>query len=315
MPVETIVLFLVGFFILLKGARILIDGASSIARIFNISDWVVGVVIVGIGTSIPEFSITISSVIRETPIGLGTILGSNIFNILVILGLTAIIAPITVKKHIAERDVPVNVFLIGLAILLLLFPILGPIDFVGISRPEGLILLAMFCVWLWYMVRRKHTSRKKTDYKVFAFTTSVIMIIGGIAGVFLGGHWVVNGAEVFALTFGISEGVVGLLILGVGTSVSELVVSISAIFKRESNLALGNIVGSNVFDMVGIFGITTLFKPITMPHEMSTDALMTFGVAALLLLALFVGKKHTITRTKGAIFITCYIIYATIIVW
>jgi len=309
--INTTILFFVGFYLLIKGARILIDGASSVARIFNISHWIVGVVIVGIGTSIPELSINLASLYNGMDIGLGTIVGSNIFNTLFILGLSAIIFPLYVSRSWVLRDFFLNFLSVIVAGSVILFPLLGDQSFNGITQEEGLLLLATFLLWMWYMVwrRRNGDEEETTDYKTFAFLTSFFMIIGGILGVFFGGKWVVEGAEALALFFGVSDSLIGLTLISIGTSVPELTVSVSAIIKRERAIAVGNIIGSNIFDFLGILGIIASFGAISFPQDLILDVIIVLVATILLFVSMFVGRRYELSRAEGLIFIFLYILY------
>jgi len=282
-----------------------------VARIFNISHWIVGVVIVGIGTSIPELSINLASLYNGMDIGLGTIVGSNIFNTLFILGLSAIIFPLYVSRSWVLRDFFLNFLSVIVAGSVILFPLLGDQSFNGITQEEGLLLLATFLLWMWYMVwrRRNGDEEETTDYKTFAFLTSFFMIIGGILGVFFGGKWVVEGAEALALFFGVSDSLIGLTLISIGTSVPELTVSVSAIIKRERAIAVGNIIGSNIFDFLGILGIIASFGAISFPQDLILDVIIVLVATILLFVSMFVGRRYELSRAEGLIFIFLYILY------
>ncbi len=313
--IETLVLFVIGFFILIKGADFLIDGASSIAKRLNISNWIIGITIVGVGTSIPEFSITFLEALRgEVSIGLGVILGSNTFNILFILGLSAMVMPLLAKPTWVKRELMINIFAILIAALLAIFPIGGG-EFFEITKNEGLILLSLFFIWILYLVFRNGAAKQLEDeegpsLKIFAVPLSVLMIIAGLVGVVLGARWVVEGGEFLARAFGISQAIIGLTIVGIGTSLPELVVSVSAAKKGNIGISLGTIIGSNVFDFFGILGIVAIANNVSFPRELVGDFMVTLGAAILLLLSMFVGRpKYTIGRWQGFIFVALYILY------
>ena len=307
-------LFFLGFTFLLLGARWLISGATSLAKYFNISQWAIGVVIVGIGTSVPELAINIASVFNGTGVGVGTILGSNTFNLLVILGLSAIISPLVIYREWIQRDFLINIGAVLIVVILLFFPVLGDVSIHGITRPEGVILFSLFLLWFIYTIMRQPEHEIKTDYKVFTFLTSFILIIAGIVGVFFGGRWIVGGAEVFARSLGVSEYIIGLTIVGMGTSVPELSVSLVAAFRRNASMAVGNVIGSNIFDFLGILGVVALFKNIITPERIGLDILVTLSATVLLFLVVFFGKRNILTRWEGFCFVALYAGYIIFLV-
>ena len=311
----SLILFFTGFYILIKGAKILVDGAISIARIFNISNWFTGVVIVGIGTSIPEFSINIASVFNNSPVGISAIIGSNTFNILFILGVSALFCPISMKKEWVIKDFLFNIIAVIVSAVVIIFPLFGKSGFLGVERIEALFLLTLFIGWSLYMFNRKIDDEKNVDYKIFSAFSSFVMIIVGFIGVFVGGHWVVDGAETIAVFFNASPALIGLTIVAAGTSLPELTVSMVALFKRRTEIAVGNIIGSNIFDFLGILGITALFRPIVVPSSAQFDIFATLGSVFLLFALTFIGRKYILSRIEGLIFIIGYILYLFFIIW
>jgi cation:H+ antiporter len=302
-----LILFIVGFYILIKGARILVRGAISMAKIFGLSKWFIGIAIVGIGTSIPEFAVNLASTFNGQSIGLSTIIGSNTFNILFILGLSAIFMPIKMEKS-WTKDFWFNFLAIIIASAFILFPIIGNGSFNGISRPEGLVLLGLFLLWIILLLRRPEDTDTKEE-EIFTVLVSILMIVGGIIGVFLGGRWVIHGAEFIASYLGVSEALIGLTIVAIGTSLPELTVSVVAAINRNSAISVGNVIGSNIFDFLGILGLTATIKPIIVMDNFRFDILATLGAGIILLLALYFNKKHQITRNEGLFFILAYIVY------
>jgi len=311
-----LLLFFVGFFILIKGANYLVSGARSVASVFNASPWFIGLVIVGIGTSIPEFSINVASVFNGNMIGLETIIGSNTFNILFILGISAILSPIALKRIWVRRDLTLNILAILAAAFAILFPVFGDPAWLGITRPEALGLSVLFLMWLFYMFHQQDTDESDIDYEIFSGLVSFLLIIVGLLGVFFGGRWVVHGAEAIALLHGVSPSLVALTVVAAGTSLPELTVSMVALFKHERGIAVGNIIGSNIFDFLGIIGITALLRPIPVIEEVQFDILAALFAAILFLVAMFViGKRYVISRSEGLIFIFAYIVYLVLIFW
>lgn len=306
----TFPLFFLGFVILLKGADILIDGATAFARFFRVPSWVVGVTVVSIGTSIPEFSVALISAFRgESDIGLGTIIGSNTFNILVILGIMALIAPVVFKPEWVRRGLIPNFSAVVIASIFAMFSILGG-AFLGISRQEGFLLLAVFFLWLLYAILRKpEIGEDKVELKLIALPLAFLLIIAGLLGVFFGARWVVDGAIAFARLFGVSEALIGLTLVGIGTSFAELVVSTVAYWKKNLGIAIGNIVGSNIFDFLGILGTAAIFRPVVFEPKLYTDIFVTAGSVALLGAFLFLGEKFVLKRWQGLLMIAGYIVY------
>lgn len=304
----SLVLFIVGFVILITSARLLVKGAISIARILKISTWVIGIAIVGIGTSIPELAISISSTFAGNNVGLGAIIGGNTFNLLMILGLIAFFSPVYIRRE-WYKDIFINIGAVLVSVIVILYPIFGS-DFVGITKVEGGVLLALFFAWFIFMLKRDVVEDDGVDYQIFTSFASSLMIVVGILGVFVGGRWVVSGAETIAFFFSVPPAIIGLTIVGIGTSLPELVVSLAALIKGQKGIAVGNIIGSNVFGFLGILGITGLVKPLLVLESIQSDAFIAVIVAVVVAtLILFVGKRGVLSRVEGLCLILAYIAY------
>lgn len=305
-----ITLFIAGFYILIKGSSFLIDGASSLARSLGISSFVTGLVIVGIGTSIPELAITFfGNLVGDANIGVGTLIGSNTFNILFVLGVSALFFPLAFKAE-WEDDVLWNLLaLIAIFIFLFYFGSTGSLRG-EITRAEGLILLALFVGWLYVSIKTPFIPDDSEEpLRIFAFPIAVVMIAAGFFGVVLGAKWVVDGAEIIARLLGMSETVIGLTLVGIGTSLPELAVTLTAAFKKQSGIAVGNIVGSNVVNFLLIFGAAALAKPIIMPQGIVPDLLVAAGSAMLLYAFMYWGARRVLERWQGGVLVLCYIFY------
>lgn len=307
-----LLLFFAGFYILIKGANLLVDGSSSLARRFNISNIVIGLVIVGIGTSIPEFAISfLANLTGKGGIGLGTIIGSNTFNILFVLGVSALVVPLAFKTVWIERDLTWNIVAVFSAAIVAL-----PFGDGTISRGEGVLMLIVFCLWLYIIVRHSHNVREDDGRPVKIMTLPLILglILAGLAGVILGGKWVVDGASVIARELGIGEGLIGLTIVGIGTSLPEFAVTFVAALRREPGIAVGNIIGSNIFDFLMILGFGALFRPIIFPPEMAADIMVTILSAVLLYGFMYSGRRYVLQRFQGFVMLLLYLAYLRYII-
>jgi len=306
-----IVLFFIGFYILIKGANFLVDGSSSLARKLNISSIVIGLVITGIGTSIPEFAITfISNLTNKSDISLGTIIGSNTFNILFILGISALLFPLPIKKIWVKRDIVWNM----IAVFIVAFLVI--INNYQISRIESLLMLTIFSIWLYFVIKKEsHETEAQQEWKMIALPIALFMILGGLIGVIVGGNWVVDGAVAIAQKLNISNSLISLTIVSIGTSLPELAVSLVAAYKKRPGLALGNIIGSNIFDFLMILSFASFIKPISFSNHLFIDILITLLSCVLLFVSMFIGKeKYTLKRWQGFIFVLFYILYLIFII-
>ena len=304
-------ILIVGFFLLIKGADLFVDGAASIARRFHVPAMVIGLTIVAMGTSAPEAAVSItSSLAGQNDMSVANVVGSNFFNILVVLGVSAIIAKLPVQENTIKKDAP---FLLIVSVLLLLFGLN-----LNISRIEGLILLAVFTYFLIDTIKSaKKGSRENSkeaattmDMEVTeesSIPKTILLSIIGIVGIVLGGDMVVDSATNIATSFGMSANLVGLTIVAVGTSLPEFVTSVVAIKKGETEIAIGNVIGSNIFNILLVLGLAAAISPITI----STFALIdvVFMVAITVLLYLFMKKENSLIKSQGIIFVLIYIAY------
>ncbi|MGE4443986.1 MAG: calcium/sodium antiporter [Candidatus Altimarinota bacterium] len=313
------ILFIIGFFVLIKGADLLVSGASSIALKFKISPLVIGLTIVAFGTSAPEFAVNIFSATKgETELAIGNILGSNIANILLILGITSIIYPVQAKLSTVWKEIPFA--LLGAIMLGILANdklIDGSITS-EISRIDGLVLIGFFIIFLYYTFGISKdagdTTSQEEDMKEISVGKSVLYIIIGLTGLILGGKWIVDGAVSLATAFGMSKSVIGLTVVAIGTSLPELATSVVAAMKKQSDIAIGNIVGSNIFNIFWILGFTGTLTNIPFSASSNIDILMTIFASILLFIFMFLGKKHRIGRWEGIIMVCIYIGYLAYLV-
>ncbi len=294
----------------------MVDGAASVARFFNMPFWIIGMVIAGIGTSIPEFSIAFISVLRqESGIGLGTIIGSNIFNILFILGISSLVRPLTMQKDWVQKGLGLNLVAALVAFIVLRFSVFNE-KFMGIVPKEGLLLFVFFLIWFFYVIfRKKPETEDRIIFKLYALPVAIFLSLVGIFGVILGGKWVVDGAAMMARLAGISESLIGLTVLAIGTSIPELAVSVTAAFKKNPGIAVGNIVGSNIFSFLGILGFSAIFYPITFELPLVFDMTIVLLSSIILFIVPHIGTSYKIDRWQGGIFVLLYIIYFAFILY
>lgn len=295
-------LLIVGFVLLIKGADFFVEGSSNIAKLLKIPSVVIGLTIVAIGTSLPEASVSINaSLSGSNAIAFSNVVGSNIFNLLVVIGACAIMKPITTDKDIAKRDLPLNV---GITILLAILMI----D-LNLSRTEGIILLVLLAGYLIALVKDalKNRTPESADDKPISAVKSLIFIVVGVAAIIWGGSLVVSSASEIAAMFGLSETLIGLTIVAVGTSLPELVTSIVATRKGESDLALGNAVGSCIFNILFILGMSAAVSPLSGSMEGLMDSLVLLGVTILVMI--FARSKRNTGRIEGVISVAAYFAY------
>ncbi len=299
-------LLLVGFVLLIKGADFFVDGSSSIARALKVPSVVIGLTIVAAGTSAPETAVSINAGLAgNSDISLGNIVGSNIFNLLAVIGVSAILCPIVSQKEIIKRDMWWNI-----AVSVVLFVLI--LDH-GISRIEGVLLLLGMVVYLVVVVRSALKNRTEGDeIKTMSVPKSILAMVLGLAAIVFGGDLVVDNASLIAQAWGMSETLVGLTIVAVGTSLPELVTSVVAAKKGDSGIALGNAVGSCLFNIMFILGIASVLSPIHAVTELIIDAGILIGVS-ILMLVLALTKKKT-SRVEGIICVLCYVAYMVYII-
>lgn len=309
----TFILFILGFYILVKGADALVEGSSSIAKRFNVSDIVIGLTIVAFGTSMPELFVNIFSSIKgNTDIAIGNILGSNIVNILLILGVSAIVYPISVKKNTIWKEIPFGLLAAVVVGILANDVFFGNGTTNFLSRGDGLILISFFVIFMYYMFGIAKTDSEDMDGQdvvIHKTSKSILMIVLGLAGLMLGGKWIVDAAVQIATFFGLSQALIGLSIVAVGTSLPEFATSVVAARKGKSDIAIGNVAGSNIFNIFWILGISSIISPLPFSNALNFDVWMTVLASFVLFAVMFVGKKAKIGKMEGVLFIAMYVMY------
>ncbi|MGN1012507.1 MAG: calcium/sodium antiporter [Clostridia bacterium] len=303
--IQNIVFIAIGFAMLMLGAKWLVDGSSAIARKYHIPEIVIGLTIVSIGTSMPELMVSFTSALEgHSDISVGNVIGSNLCNLLLILGLTSIVTPLVFSKTTKDYDISIMLFS---TIIVLLLANKGNI----LSRADGILLLVLFIFFILYTIKIAQKSmnnckENEAEIPKGKMIVSVIKILVGIVLLKFGGDISVNNAVEVAQILGVSERIIGVTIVAIGTSLPELITSIVAAFKKEIDIAIGNIVGSNIFNLLLILGVSATISPIVYSIEYNLDFIL-LSIASLLLLcfAMF-GKKDTMTRFNGLIYLLMY---------
>ena len=311
-------LFLMGFVLLIKGADFLVDGASAIARKFNVSDLVIGLTVVAFGTSTPELFVNIvASAQGNTDIAIGNVLGSTISNVFLILGVSAIIYPLSVSKGTVWKEIPFSLLAVIVMGLMANDHLVDGSEFSLLTRIDGMVLLAFFIIFLYYSfsiaseIEGMHTL---VSDKTRGLAKSLLLVIAGLVGLTLGGKWIVDGGVMIATNFGMSESLVGLTIVALGTSLPELATSAMAAYKKNVEIAVGNVVGSNIFNVFLVLGISASIKPLPFHTRNNRDIGVVILASLLLFLFMFTGKKRSLDRWEGAVFIVLYIAYIVFLI-
>jgi cation:H+ antiporter len=309
-----ILLVVAGFVSLIFGANWLVDGASALAKKYKVSDLVIGLTIVAFGTSAPELVVNcIASVKGYSDIVLGNILGSNNFNLFIILGLSGLILPIKVQSSTSWKEIPISLFVS----VLLLF-LLNDFVFTGTSyssRLDALILLVLFFLFLYYVFNQMKNDPQTVTIENQKSTVKIWgLIIIGLGGLILGGQLVVVNSVEIANTLGVSDKIIGLTIVAAGTSLPELVTSIVAATKKNSDIAIGNVIGSNIFNILLILSISSLIRPIEYNPKFNLDLLILIGGTVFLFTSMLTGQRKRLDRWEAGILFGFYIIYTTYLV-
>lgn len=314
----TYLLFVIGFLLLIYGANWLVDGAASIAKKFNISNIVIGLTIVALGTSSPELVVNlIASINGNADVALGNVMGSNISNILLILGISAIIFPLTVNRNTLTKEVP-----LGILAALVLGVCANDVWLDGfpsseISRSDGILFISFFILFMYYAfgIASVTDPDSMDEIKEMGTWKSVFMILVGIAGLVLGGQWIVNGAVLIASKLGMSQALISLTIIAVGTSLPELATCVVAAYKKNSDIVIGNVIGSNIFNVFFVLGVSAVIKPLPFNVALNFDVLVGLGSSVLLFLLLFIRPKRMLQRWQGIFLLLLYIAYTAALIY
>lgn len=299
------VLLIVGFILLIKGADFFVDGSASVAKKLRVSSMIIGLTVVAMGTSAPECAVSIAASFRgDNAVAVSNVIGSNIFNLLMVCGICAVISPLPVKAETMKKEFPISIVA---AIALVVMGYLG----MEVGRVDGLLLLGAFIVFLIWLVRgaRKGRDANEDEEEIKTLSTwlCLIYIVGGIAAIVVGGDLVVDSATTIAENFGLSQTLIGLTIVAMGTSLPELVTSIVAAGKGETDMAIGNVIGSCIFNILLVLGIAGAISPIEVLMENVIDAIILIGISIVTWIFAWTGKR--INRAEGAIMVAIYAAY------
>lgn len=309
-----ITFLIVGFILLVKGADFFVDGACDLSEKLKIPAYVIGLTVVAFGTSLPEAAVSVTASLQgSNEIAIGNVIGSNTFNTLVVLGTSALFAPIAVKKNILKRDFP---FCIGITVIMLILIMTLNNGEAALTRFDGIVLLILFAVFMAFSVisgrneaAAMSTESESPEKENLPWWKCILYIIIGVSGVIVGGELTVEGAKQLALTAGLSETVVGLTVVAVGTSLPELVTSVVAARKKQNDIAVGNVIGSNIFNILFILGMSSTLGTITTDGHAATDTLVLIGVCVITYLFALINKK--INRPAGIVMIILYLAYTS----
>ena len=309
-PILLGLFLVVGLVLLVKGADWLVDGASKLAKRLGVTDLVIGLTIVAFGTSMPEFVVNMVSVADgATDLAITNILGSNIINTLVILGCSALVCPLVAQRSTLRLDIPLNI-VAGVLVLVFVF-ISSPMEPKGLSRIEGLALLVVFAAFLVYtFYTAKADATTTTESTPFPLWKCVVLILAGLVGLVVGGEMIVKTAVAIARYCGVAESVIGLTIVALGTSLPELATSVVAAFKHNNDIAIGNVVGSNIFNVFFILGTSAIIKHLPVYPGIEIDAALV-AVSALAVWLLLCNKNRSINRWGGVLLLVIYAGYLT----
>ncbi len=312
-------LILLGLVLLLLGADFLVKGASSIAARYGVSPLMIGLTVVSFGTSMPEMLVSVVAAARgNADLAVANVLGSNIFNILVVLGVAALIYPLRVQSSTVVSEIP---FSLSAAILLGFLAnaaLFSPKHELSISRLDGAILLGFFLLFMLYIYSISKSDNDGVDGRESlseaSLVRSIVFILLGVAGLYFGGLWAVDGAVALAKEWGVDEALIGLTIVAIGTSLPELVASAMAAYRKETDIAVGNVVGSNIFNILWIVGVASSIHELPFNVISNFDIIMVIVATLLILLAIVSSRAATISRRWGAVFVAVYVAYMVYVV-
>ncbi len=310
------IFFVLGICLLIKSANWIVDGSSSLAKKLGVSSLIIGLTVVAFGTSLPELVVNLFATLKgSSGVVFGNIIGSNIANILLILGIVAMIGNVKIKSETVWKEIP-----FALLAVFVLFALTGKVFFSNghlFSWNDGLVLLALFVMFLYYIFQIALKDKKNIGFIKDSNEPNLriaLKLTAGLVGIYFAGLWVVDGAVLIAEQFGLSEFLISATIIALGTSLPELVVSVMAVMKKNVDLAVGNIIGSNVFNILWVLGIVPFVAPLKIPEFIGFDIGIMFLATLLLFIFMFIGKKHGLSKKEGAMLILFYMLYIVYII-
>ena len=311
-----ILLLIVGLTLILGGANYLTDGASALAQRLRMPEFLIGLTIVAVGTSMPEMVVSVLSAINGQPdMAIGNVVGSNIFNVLLILGMCAMVRPIAFTKSNIRFDIPFGVAASLLLFILALDTLIGTGTTDSISRLDGAFMLLLYIALMVYTIRTAERPKEQpSDKKQMAVWLMIVMIVGGLCGLIFGGNLFLDSATNIARSLGVSESVIAITLVAGGTSLPELAASLVSLIKGKADMALGNVIGSNIANILLILGLSALINPLTMGGITPRDLLMVMTTSVLLFVSAFTFRRHELDRTEGILFILLYAGYIYLLV-
>lgn len=311
----SIFLIVVSIGILILGAETLVRGSSSIAKKAGISSLVIGLTVVAFGTSAPELIVNLVSAFNGSPdLAIGNVVGSNIVNILLILGISAIIYPLSVKNSTVAKEIPFALLAMVMIYVMGNDALFDGTGFNAITRTDGFSLIAVFIIFLFYTFGIAKAQGQAEEVKVSSWTVSILLTVVGLVLLFIGGKVLVDNAILLARLAGLSEALIGLTVVAIGTSLPELFTSIVATYHRQDDIAMGNIIGSNIFNVFWILGLTGTILQLPFNTSTNIDVLVGIGVTVLLFLFMFVGSRRKLDRWQGMVFVGLYVVYTAYLI-
>lgn len=312
------IMLVIGFICLVKGADLFVDGSSSVAKLLKVPSIIIGLTVVAFGTSMPELSVSVTAAMQgNNDLAVSNVIGSNIFNLLVVLGCCALVAPVHAKGSILRREFPFSIFVTVILLLLVsdfsISKVIEGTKAFSLGRLGGILFLILFGIFIWATVRQALRARaegqqlEEEEYKMMSPVKSGIFIAIGLVGIVLGGDLVVEAATAIAKSFGVSQTFIGLTIVALGTSLPELVTSMVAAGKGENDLAVGNVVGSNIFNILLILGISSTITPITLDVTAVYDTFILI-ISSMIVYVAAISKRE-IKRSEGTIFLLAYLLF------
>lgn len=319
----SILAIVAGLIVLVAGAEGLVRGASSLAIKLKVSPLVIGLTIVAFGTSAPELTVNILAAINNSPdLAIGNIVGSNTANILLILGVTAIVRTLTVKSSTVWKEIPLALLGVSLLFVMGNDSLFDGFGFNALTRTDGIALMALMVIFLYYIFGMAMSERRSKKVKledsehirIYPYAVSIGLTLAGLLGLVVGGRMLVSGAIDIAAAAGLSEALIGLTIVAIGTSLPELATSVVAALKGQSDIAVGNIIGSNIFNVFWVLGLTSAITPLPFSGTINFDILVSVGATALLFLFMHIGGKRQLVRWEGIILLLLYVAYIIFLV-